>query len=111
MAVHVELKRKITVNGRDYESLDEIPEEFQAAIQSALASSAVETKIEVNGTTYASAEELPESLRAVVRGVTSLVASPSGPVSVRPEPVVSMKTMAAALCLVAILALLARLVF
>jgi hypothetical protein len=118
MGVDVELKRKITVNGQEYGSLDEIPDEFRTAVQNALASGAVaKTTIYVNGKTYASMDEVPAPLRAVVAGLTSLAAKPLADAeremreAVRPEPILSFRRIVVAIGLAAVLLWLARLLF
>ena len=117
MGVNFEVKRKITVDGREYESLDEIPDELRAKVESALdAGAARKTTIYVNGKTYSSTEELPAALRAVVTGLTTLAmkrmaGTPTEPTpeAVRPEPLVSKKMLVIAIGLVALLFWIARL--
>jgi hypothetical protein len=117
MGVDVELKRKITVNGREYESLDQIPDEFRA-VRDALASDAVpKMMITINGKTYSSVEELPAPLRAIVAGLTSLAMKRGAPSpsaseagAVRPEPILPMKMIVAAIVVAAILFFIVRLV-
>ena len=111
MGIDVELKRKITVNGQDYESLDQVPEEFRSTVQNALASgTAPKMTININGKTYSSVEELPAVLRTIIGGLTSLAMKPEAE-AVRAEPVLSMKMVVVAIGLAAMLYWLARLVF
>ena len=115
------IQRKFTVNGKEYGSLDQVPPEFRAAIEKALESGATasSTTVTVNGRTYASLDEVPAPLRTVVRGRTSLVVRYGNPptneagdrTGLRPEPILSMKTVVLALGLAALLVWLARSVF
>ena len=118
MSVNFDIKRKITVDGKEYESLDQVPEEVRAAVQKSLASGpAAKATIYINGKTYGSVEELPAPLRAVVSCLTSLAmksdaqlpsASEAG--AVRPEPVLSLKMIVVGIALAAMLFWLVRLV-
>jgi len=119
MSVNFEVKRKITVNGQQYESLDQVPKEFRNAVQSALASGATtKATIHINGKTYSSLEAMPAPLRAIATAVTALAASkaldaksPSEPEpgAVRAEPVISLKRVLVVLMLAAGLFWLLRL--
>ena len=107
MAVSFQIKKKITVNGREYESLDEIPAEFRAAFEKALELGAKTAtgKVVINGRTYATLDEVPAPLRAAVRGIATMAVksglpseSPAetGPTPIpvaalRPEPIISSK--------------------
>ena len=118
MGVNFELKRKITVDGKNYESLDDLPSDLRVAIQKALAQrgTATKTTVHINGKTYASVMDLPAPLRVVVGGLTALALKSmpgelSGPnaEAVRPEPVLSVKKIVVAIGLAAMLLWLARL--
>lgn len=123
MDVKFAVKKKITVNGREYESLDQVPEEFRAAVRNALESGAVpKTAIYFNG----KREELPAPLQSIVAGAASLALrrmaeakSVNGDAErppdtaaepLRPKPVLSVKTMVFLLGLAGLLFWLARLV-
>ena len=115
MGIHVEVKRKITVDGREYESLDQVPDELRNAVQTALASGATpKATIRINGKTYGSLEEMPPGLRAIATVLTSLAASrmlPSDPSAeaLSPEPVLSMRKIVVVILLAAGLVWLLRL--
>ena len=111
-----ELKRKFVVDGKEYESLDEVPEEFRGAIANALASRGPATVINFNGKRIAGTEELPAPLRVIVGGLATMAvkhaeaeakakaeakpeasgeqesASWTQPDAVRPEPIVGIPT-------------------
>ena len=128
MAVNFEFKKefalqkKFTVNGKDYESLDQIPPEFRAAFEKALASGTTPTTIIINGKTFSSAESLSTPLRAIVRGLVYLAlksgdkapsrlrddTSVSPPGALRPEPILGVKTLVILIGLAALLFWLAR---
>lgn len=112
MSVNFEVKKKITVDGKDYESLQDVPPEVRTAILKTLAQGGTNTKttIYINGKTYSTIEDLPAPLRAIVGGVTALAMKPEA-AAVRPEPVLSMKMIVVAIGLAAMLFWLTRLVF
>src|SRR5262249_25376965 len=72
MAINVALRKKIRVNGKEYESLEQIPAELRTAVEKPLASSQVAATIRINGKTVSSAEELPSPVRAIVRDLASV---------------------------------------
>jgi hypothetical protein len=113
------VQKKITVNGQEYESLDQVPTEYRAAIEKALGSDVkAATTITVNGHTYQN-QELPAPLRAVVSNLALAALKSAGeakgeqpPVdSLRPEPMLSMKKVVIAIAVGALLVWLARVVF
>jgi hypothetical protein len=71
------------------------------------------TTIHINGKTYSSLEDLPAPLRAVASGLTAFALSRAGEpqaAPVRPEAVLTMKTIFVAIGLAALLLVLLRLV-
>ncbi|OGS07834.1 MAG: hypothetical protein A2270_01180 [Elusimicrobia bacterium RIFOXYA12_FULL_51_18] len=65
---NIDIKRKFTVNGKEYGSLDEVPEEQRQIVQNALNSTepgAGRHKITVNGIGYDSPEAMPPDARKV----------------------------------------------
>jgi len=90
--------KKLVVDGKEYESLDQVPAEYRGAIEKALAS---------GSKTLASAEDLSPVLRAIVRGLVEIAekgasgdasalsdaASVSRPGALRPEPLVGTKAL------------------
>jgi hypothetical protein len=118
-----ELTKKLTVDGKEYESLDQVPAELRGALEQALASGApAKTTISVNGKTVASIDDLPPWLRAIVRNLAeaatqgasgeasavsdSANALPAG--AVAPEPIVGVKALVILVVLAAILFWLVR---
>ncbi len=66
MEFNVNIKRKIKVNGKEYDSLEEVPEQFRQTVQHALDSAGapgVHRKITVNGVGYDSVEAMPPDAR------------------------------------------------
>jgi hypothetical protein len=118
----VTFSNKLVVDGKEYESLDQVPAEFRGAIEKALASGTPSTTINVNGKTVASADDLPPLLRAIFRGVAEIAeksasgdasalsdaASVSPPGAVRPEPLVGTKALVILIGLAALVFWLVR---
>ena len=71
MNVNINIKHKLIVNGKEYGSLDELPQDLRQAYERALAAKgpamAAQAKIVFQGKEYASAEEMPEDLRQLYR--------------------------------------------
>jgi len=128
MSVNVEVKRKIVVDGKEYESLQDVPPQVRTAIAKTLASGdrTTTTTIHINGKTYSSVEDLPAPLRAVVSGLTTFALNRAAGATretsetsetseaagaVRPEPVLSLKAIVVAIVLAAALYELVRLAF
>lgn len=111
MSFNVEVKKKITVDGKEYESLSDVPPELRTAIVKTLAQGGTNTKttVHINGKTYSGVGDLPAPLRAIVAGVTALAMKPEAE-AVRAEPVLSVKAIIVAIGLAALLFWLARLV-
>ncbi len=68
MDFDVSIKRRIKVNGKEYGSLDEVPEELRKAVQDALGAAGAgggRGKITVNGVSYDSAEAMPQDVRRI----------------------------------------------
>jgi hypothetical protein len=126
VSVDIVVKKTLRINGREHESLDEVPLETRAAVEKAMAgASGVPSeggaRITVNGRTYSSAEELPAILRAIVQAAVAAAAkrgaldatddateqeAPRSIRSLRVEPVISPRVVAVfALLLVGLLLL------
>lgn len=119
---NVVIKKKIMVNGQEYESLDQVPAESRAAIEKVLGgNAAAATTITVNGHTYGSEKDLPAPVRAIVGRIALMAlekaesakaeaeASPVG--EVRAEPVVSLKKIVFVVAAAALVIWLARSIF
>lgn len=113
------LQKKFTVNGQDYDSLDQVPAELRAAIEKELEAGAPPTAtITINGRTYGM-QDVPAPLRAFVGQLASLAlkqgqaaTSPRPPVhELRLEPLLPMKFVVLVIGLAALLFWLARSVF
>lgn len=64
---NIKITRKITVNGKEYESLDEVPQEQRHALQKAMGvvDGKVPGKLIVNGVGYDSPEAMPPEARKI----------------------------------------------
>ena len=63
---NINIKRKITVNGKEYGSPEEVPEQYRQIVQSAISSAGAITghsKITFNGVGYDSPEAMPPDTR------------------------------------------------
>ncbi len=63
---NINIKRKIKINGKEYASLDAVPEELRKTVQDALGSTGTlgsRGKITVNGISYDNAEAMPQDVR------------------------------------------------
>jgi hypothetical protein len=71
MAVSLIVKRKFIVNGKEYGSIDELPEAIRKALKSQISTKfnketsldAVKTKIVFNHQEYANTDEMPQDVR------------------------------------------------
>jgi len=63
----INVTRKITVNGKEYESLEDVPEEHRHTVQNAMgmAGTAAPGKMIVNGVGYDSLEAMPPETRRI----------------------------------------------
>ena len=64
----VNIKRKITINGKEYGSPEEVPEQFKQTVQHALDSAGApgtHPKITLNGVGYDSVEAMPADARMI----------------------------------------------
>ena len=83
MGVTLNVKRKFIVNGKEYNSVEEMPPELREAYEKAVRSGAdvriekpqvsVETKIVFNGKEYDSLETMPADIRRVYQSVMKSV--------------------------------------
>ena len=116
-----EIKKKLVVDGTEYDSLDQVPAERREAIEQAMASGTPATTIRINGETIANTDELPAPLRAVVRGLVDIAVkgadgtasatyddAVSQPGAVKPEPIFGVKTLLILLGLAAVVFWLVR---
>jgi hypothetical protein len=73
------IKRKIVVNGREYSSVEEMPEDIRRAFERAIAGTSgagvggAATRIVFNGREYGSVTEMPEDVRRLYDDAMSMV--------------------------------------
>jgi hypothetical protein len=71
MNINVKVNRTIRVNGKEYASLDEVPEEYRAALRAAMgnnplaAIAGARVSVKFNGKTYGSVDDMPADDRSV----------------------------------------------
>ncbi len=79
MNVNVNVKRKFKINGKEYNSLEEMPSDIRSAFEKAMASqaglgklmnpAAIQTKIIFNGEEYKSIDAMPQDVRRLYEKV------------------------------------------
>jgi hypothetical protein len=90
MSIRVNVKRTIKINGKEYGSLDEVPEGLRDAVSRALAGSApggpsdasgVRTRVVFNSVEYPSIDAMPQEVRQLYESVVKVsdVGAPSVP--------------------------------
>lgn len=64
---NIDIKRKIRINGKDYNSEDQVPPELRQTIHDALLSSGTpgHRKIVINGVPYENTESMPPDIRQI----------------------------------------------
>ena len=88
----VNFKTKITVNGKEYGSVEEVPEQHRQTVQNALSTAGTlggHSKITVNGVGYDSPEAMPSDARRVYEeslAKAEAVAQRTGMTVPRPQP-------------------------
>src|SRR5438270_13758035 len=72
--MQVNVKTKITYNGREYYSVEELPPEARSAYENAIAAdnATISTKIVFNGREYASPEQMPTTERQLYEDAMKL---------------------------------------
>lgn len=110
----VNFNTKIKINGKEYGSVEEVPEEHQGTVRNALSSAGTaHSKIVVNGVGYDSLEAMPPEVRSLYKeillkskvNIQSTNTSFSG--NVKPEGFLSGRTITV-LALLAVLAILLK---
>ena len=79
MNVNVNVKRKFKINGKEYNSIEEMPQDIRSAFEKAMASktgsgqqvntATMQTKIIFNGTEYQSIDAMPQDVRQLYEKV------------------------------------------
>ncbi len=76
MDVKITVQRKFVVNGKEYQSLEEIPADVRQAVRGATGSLSVEggvsCKINFNGRVYSSPDEMPREARELYEKALSV---------------------------------------
>ncbi|MFA6434892.1 MAG: hypothetical protein WCW52_09375 [Elusimicrobiales bacterium] len=114
---NINIKRKITVNGKEYGSPEEVPEQYRQIVQGALSSAeslAKHSKITFNGAGYDSPEAMPpdtrikyeEALRKAKVAAQNTGSAAPPPVTPAPEGALSKQTIIILLLLTGIALLL-----
>jgi hypothetical protein len=98
MTLNVTVKRRLVVNGKEYDSVDELPEKVRAAYEKAVASGLIPGeggaapggagRIVVNGQAYDSVEAMPEDVRRLYEDAMAAAASqrPASPTAHAHDP-------------------------
>ena len=89
MGVRVTVKRRFVVGGREYGSVEELPEGIRSAVEAALGrrgpgcehvqTHGVHTGIVVNGHTYGSIDDMPADVRADYDAAVAAIEPEGGP--------------------------------
>jgi len=92
----INVKRRIVINGREYSSLDAMPEELRRVYERAVSAHgdpeggggapAAKTRIVIDGREYGSTEEMPPGIRAIYEGALAAAAAAAEPERAGPEP-------------------------
>jgi hypothetical protein len=92
MNVNVNVKRKIKVNGKEYNSIEEMPPDIRNAFEKAMASRAgsgrqedpatVQTKIIFNGIEYKSINAMPQDIRQLYEKVLKAAETGAAPANI-----------------------------
>jgi hypothetical protein len=79
MNVNIKVKRKFKINGKEYSSIEEMPDDIRETVKKAMASradsghridpAAMRTKIIFNGTEYESIDAMPQDVRQLYERV------------------------------------------
>jgi hypothetical protein len=120
---NLEVRKKFVVDGKEYDNIDEVPEQYRGAIESALASRGPATVIQFNGKPIEGTEQLPAPLRLIVGGLADMAAKQAEaqagaearndiprwsrsdavlPEAVRPEPIIGARTILVVIVLTAL---------
>ena len=94
MNVNVNVKRKFKINGKEYNSIEEMNPDIRNAFEKAMASQAgsdhqvnpatVQTKIIFNGTEYKSIDAMPQDVRQLYEKVLKSVEAGTAPANIIP---------------------------
>jgi hypothetical protein len=89
MNVNVNVKRKFKINGKEYNSIEEMPQDIRNAFEKAMASktgsglqinpASIQTKIIFNGTEYQSIDAMPQDVRQLYEKVLKAAETGTAP--------------------------------
>lgn len=89
MNVNVNVKRKFKINGKEYNSIEEMPPEIRSAFEKAMASQSgtvnpavTQTKIIFNGTQYQSIDAMPQDVRQLYEKVLKAAETGTTPANI-----------------------------
>jgi hypothetical protein len=92
MNVNVNVKRKFKINGKEYNSIEEMPQDIRNAFEKALASktgsdlqrnpASMQTKIIFNGTEYKSIDAMPQDVRQLYEKVLKAAETGTAPTNI-----------------------------
>jgi hypothetical protein len=92
MNVNVNVKRKFKINGKEYNSIEEMPQDIRDAFEKAMASKTgsglqmnpapVQTKIIFNGTEYQSIDAMPQDVRQLYEKVLKAAETGTAPANI-----------------------------
>ena len=92
MNVNVNVKRKFKINGKEYNSIEEMPPDIRNAFEKAMASQAgsdhqanpatMQTKIIFNGTEYQSIDVMPQDVRQLYEKVLNAAETGTAPANI-----------------------------
>jgi len=92
MNVNVNVKRKYKINGKEYNSIEEMPSDIRKAFEKAMASQAgsdhqinqatIQTKIIFNGTEYQNIDAMPQDVRQLYEKVLRAAETGTAPANI-----------------------------
>jgi hypothetical protein len=92
MNVNVNVKRKYKINGKEYNSIEEMPPDIRNAFEKAMASQAgsdhqinpatIHTKIIFNGTEYQNIDAMPQDVRQLYEKVLNAAETGTAPANI-----------------------------
>ena len=89
MNVNVNVKRKFKINGKEYNSIEEMPADIRNAFEKAMSSQAgtinpavTQTKIIFNGTEYPSIDAMPQDVRQLYEKILKSAETGTAPTNI-----------------------------
>ena len=88
MDININVKRKFRINGKEYNSIEEMPDDIREIFEKAMSSqagsgfqinsAAMRTNIIFNGTVYGSIDEMPQDVRQLYEKVLKAAETGAG---------------------------------